>query len=146
MSIVKLLETRGGDFLLPLTDELAKELKWDHTTELDYEYAPDGGLWIFVKPKVKTEFVVVNAIQSFSTRYIVEVPIGHREDAIEAVRHQTDNFKEFSQKYLGENITTTHVIDKNDIVPLCNVENDYCSTWSHEQKFANFVNLIGEKE
>ena len=52
----------------------------------------------------KTEWVLVEAIDTFRMRYVVEVPVGEHDKAIDKVRlHQA---KEFSQEHLDELIVS----------------------------------------
>ena len=90
------------------------------------------------------EYVLVETIHQFRHRYIVEVPKGEHEWALDTV--VMEEAKEFSQKSLGETIVSHRVIDKDDIIPLCDQDNDYAKPWSDELKFTSFVTLQSDYE
>jgi hypothetical protein len=57
--------------------------------------------------------------------------------------------KEFSQLSLGEVIfSTREMIDKEDVLKLCDEDNDYTKSWSDQTKFDAFVteDIYSEKE
>lgn len=85
----------------------------------------------------KTEFVIVECIQSYRTRYIVEVPVGKKEWAEDTVIMR--EAKEFSQEDMGEMIISSRVINESEIIPLCDEDNDYSRTWNDEHKMNTFV-------
>lgn len=90
------------------------------------------------------EFVLVETIYQFRQRYIVEVPRGKHEWACDTVVNQ--EAKEFSQKSLGETIISHRVIDKDDIIPLCDEDNDYLKTWDADLKLNTFVTFQSDYE
>jgi hypothetical protein len=53
--------------------------------------------------------------------------------------------KEFSQKHLGETIVSERVITHDDVLELCDKDNDYARAWSNEKKFETFVTEWKEK-
>lgn len=83
------------------------------------------------------EFVIVDCIQSYRTRYVVEVPIGKKEWAEDTVC--MNQAKEFSQADMGEMITSSRPITEAEILQLCDEENDYAKTWNDDHKFNCFV-------
>ena len=72
----------------------------------------------------------------------------------QCVVHATDTVvmeeaKEFSQLSLGEVVVSTRkMIDKADVLKLCDEDNAYTKTWSDETKFEEFVteDIYSEKE
>lgn len=86
---------------------------------------------------IKTEFVVVECIQSYRTRYVVEVPVGEKQLAEHTVA--MSEAKEFSQGDMGEMIISSRVIKEDEILQLCNEDNDYARNWNDEHKFNTFV-------
>jgi hypothetical protein len=83
------------------------------------------------------EFVLVETIYQFRQRYLVEVPKDEYEWALDTV--VGEDAKEFSQKQLGETIVSHRIIDKDDIIPLCDEDNDYAKSWDDELKLKTFV-------
>jgi hypothetical protein len=85
---------------------------------------------------VKKEWVLVECIQSYRMRYLVEVPEGKSEWALDTVSmHQA---KEFSQQDIGEIVVSHRVISEADALKLCDEDNDYCKSWNEQQKVKNF--------
>lgn len=87
---------------------------------------------------METEFVLVECISQYRMRYVVEVPKGKSDWALDTVA--CEQAKEFSQKWLGETIFSHQVIPTRDgVIALCDKDNDYCSTWPEDQKLEVFV-------
>jgi hypothetical protein len=47
--------------------------------------------------------------------------------------------KEFSQKFMGEQIVSTEVMDQDKVLELFDSDNDYLAEWTTEQKL-NYIN------
>jgi hypothetical protein len=90
-----------------------------------------------MKPIDGHEFVIVEAIHQYRMRYVVEVPIGEKDWATDTVI--MEEAKEFSQESLGEMIISSRVIKEDEILKLCDEDNDYVKTWNDEHKFNTFV-------
>jgi len=82
--------------------------------------------------KKDTELVVVDCIAQYRIRYVVEVPKGKKEWALDTVT--MEEAKEFSQKYLGETIFSHRIIKEKNYEKLFDQENDYLKDWDLEQK------------
>jgi len=85
----------------------------------------------------RTKLVLVECVASYRMRYVVEAPIDHPEYALDTVTMM--EAKEFSQLYLGETILSHRVMSKDEVIKLCNEDNDYVKTWNDEQKLNAFV-------
>jgi hypothetical protein len=90
-----------------------------------------------MKPIDGHEFVIVEALHQYRMRYVVEVPIGKKDWATDTVIMQ--EAKEFSQESMGEMIISSRVIKEDEILKLCDEDNDYVKTWNDEHKFNTFV-------
>jgi hypothetical protein len=82
---------------------------------------------------------------------MVEVPIGvddyGKEKSLWALDTVTMNeAKEFSQEHLGEQIVSHRVVSKEEALTLCDVDNDYGSSWGEETKIKNFFTTWKEQE
>lgn len=86
-----------------------------------------------IKKKVaKTEWVLVDTISTFRIRYLVEVPKGKKEYALDTVvMHEA---KEFSQAHLDETIVSSRVVDQKEALQIFDEDNSYLEEWSDEQK------------
>jgi hypothetical protein len=87
-------------------------------------------------------WVLVEAIQSYRMRYMVEAPATNPEYAMDDVTMQTA--KEFSQLALPEVITSHRVMTEEEALELCDIDNDYTAGWTNQQKLKAFFTKEGE--
>jgi hypothetical protein len=104
-----------------------------------------------------SKFVLVETLSQYRMRYVIEVPDDHdtRQHPCSAIQWAEDTvtmeeMKEFSQKWLGETIIDSREINREEVIQLVNVDNDYCNgkygnPWSDEKKMQVFVTPIGYK-
>ena len=130
-----------GDLILPLNDDILEGMNCQIGDTLEWIDNKDGS-WTMRK-KEETQWVLVETVQMFRHRYVVEVPVGidsfgndKTEWALDTVT--VDEAKEFSQKHLGETITSHRVVTKEEALKLCDEDNDYASPWSDEKKVEAF--------
>ena len=71
-----------------------------------------------------------------------EVPVGRAGWALDTV--SCDEAKEFSQLSLGETIVSHRVVSKEEVLKICDEDNDYCHSWTDEQKIDAFVTTDNE--
>lgn len=81
---------------------------------------------------METELVLVECISTFRMRYVVEVPKGKDEWALDTVTMHEAN--ELSQEHLGETIVSHRVISEDEYFKVFNKDNDYLKSWTDEQK------------
>jgi hypothetical protein len=84
-------------------------------------------------------WVLVDTVSQFRQRYVVEVPKGKSEYALDSVT--MEDVKEFSQKHLGETIVSHRVISEKDALDLFDEDNDYLKSWNEEKKLS-YINKI----
>lgn len=96
-----------------------------------------------------SKYVLVDTVLQYRMRYVIEVPDDHNDREYPCTAEQwaadtvtSEEMKEFSQLYLGETIISTREIAKEEIIPLCDQDNDYLKTWTEEQKMG-LVTPIG---
>lgn len=142
MSYIVTLEKdpETGDLILPLPAELLEETGWKTGDTLDWKDNGDGS---FSMTKKETEWVLVEAISQFRERYMVEVPKGKAEWALDTVTLQ--QAKEFSQEHLGEVIVSHRVVTYDEAIKMCDEDNDYCKSWSDDKKVDAFFTKDGEE-
>lgn len=99
-----------------------------------------------------SKFVLVETISQYRMRYVIEVPDDHmdREYPCPATTWAEDTvtseeMREFSQKWLGETITSSRELDRTEILRLCDEDNDYLQTWTDDEKIERLVTPIGYK-
>ncbi len=138
--IITLESDDEGNLVLPLSDDILKEVGWETGDVIDWIDNKDGS-WT-MKKKIKKQFVLVECISMFRQRYVVEVPAGKAEWALDTVVMQ--EAKEFSQEHIGENIVSHRVMSEEQVLALCNIDNDYANNWSDKLKIDTFVTKVKE--
>ena len=130
--IVTLEHDENGDLILPLGDELCDELGWKIGDTIEWTDNNDGS-WTMTKQEIKKELVIVECVSTFRMRYVVEVPVGKKEWAMDTV--VMNEAEEFSQEHISENIVSHRVIDEAEYLRMFNEDNSYLSKWKDEDKF-----------
>lgn len=124
-----------GDYFIEFNDEILAETGWKEGDKLEWIDLGNGS---FKLEKVEeTELVLVESISTFRMRHVVEVPKGKAEWAMDTVVCQ--EAKEFSQQHIGDQIVSHRVMTKEEVVALSDIDNDYCKSWTEEQKLETFV-------
>ena len=143
MSYLVTLETdpETGDLVLPLPEKLMEETGWKTGDTLDWKDNGDGTFSMTKQKTEETEWVLVEAISQFRERYMVEVPKGKAEWALDTVT--LNQAQEFSQEHLGEVIVSHRVVSFDEAMKLCDKDNHYCSAWSDEKKVDAFFTKDG---
>lgn len=90
----------------------------------------------------KTNWVLVECISQYVTKYVVECPVDFPEYALDTVT--ATEAKEFSQHYVGESILSYQVIDQEDALAQCDVDNEYFKKSSIDQKIQAFFTKENE--
>ena len=135
-----------GDLILPFPEDLLKEAGWKEGDVLEWHDNKDGS---FSMTKKETQWVLVETVSTFRHRYMVEVPTGidnygkdKSEWALDTVT--MNEAEEFSQQHIGELIVSHRVVTKEEALAMCDVDNDYCTSWDEETKMKNFFTLWKE--
>lgn len=130
----KIEETSSGELFVTLPETLMAELGWDTGDRIEWIDNKDGSWSI---KKVDTEFVLVETVSTFRHQYVVEVPRGKAEWALDTV--VMGEADEFSQGHVDENIFSYRTVTRQEVLDLCNKQNDYAASWSDAKKFEVFV-------
>lgn len=139
---ITLEEDENGDLVIPFSEELLKEAGFKEGDTLFWKDNKDGSFSI-TKKEEEMEWVLVECVSQFRERYMVQVPKGKAEYALDTVT--MTEAKEFSQKHIGETIVSHRVISEADALELCDKDNDYTTEWTKEMKLQNFFTHDGEK-
>lgn len=131
------------DLLLPLSDETLAELGWKIGDTLEWLDNKDGSFSV-KKVKKEMDYVLVECVSTFRQRYMVEVPKGKAEWALDTVT--CEQAEEFSQKHIGEQIVSHRVMSKEQVLELCDEDNDYAKAWNDTHKLNTFVTKWNETE
>ena len=124
----------NGDYFIEFPDEVLEGAGWETGDTIEWIDNKDGS-WTLKKRE--TQLVLVECVSQFRQRYVVEVPTGKAEWALDTV--VMNEAKEFSQEHLGETIVSHRVLTRDEVLSLCNKDNAYCSSWTDEKKFETFV-------
>ena len=129
------------DGVLEFPPDFIEETGWKEGDCIQWIDRKDGS---FEMKKIDTQFVLVECVSMFRERYVVEVPTGidafgkdKAEWALDTVT--MEEAKEFSQKHLDETIVSHRVLTHDEVIKLCDKDNDYCKDWPDEKKFEVFV-------
>ena len=139
--IITIEEDENGELYLPLNQDILDLTKWKEGDIIEWSDNKDGS-WT-MKLKQDMEWVLVDTVSQFRMRYMVQVPVGKKEWALDTVT--MNEAKEFSQEHIGENIVSHRVVTEEEAIQICNEDNDYCKTWSDEKKIDVFFTKEGEK-
>jgi hypothetical protein len=129
--IVELIEDKNGDLILPLGDELCNEVGWKVGDTIEWIDNGDGS-WTMRKKEMEKELVLVECVSTFRMRYVVEVPKGKKEWAMDTV--VMNDAEEMSQEHLGEQIVSHRVITEEEFLQVFDEDNDYCKSWTNDLK------------
>lgn len=138
--ILDVKEAPDGDLYIELPQDMLDEAGFEIGDTLLWK---DMGNNSFQLTKKETEWVMVECISTFRERYMVEVPKGHAEYALDTVT--MNEAKEFSQEYLGETIVSHRVVTKEMAFKMCDNDNDYTKSWDNETKVKNFFTTLADQ-
>ena len=139
--IITIEEDENGELYLPLNQDILDLTKWKEGDIIEWSDNKDGS-WT-MKLKEDMEWVLVDTVSQFRMRYMVQVPVGKKEWALDTVT--MNEAKEFSQEHIGETIVSHRVVTEEEAIQICDEDNDYCKTWSDEKKIDVFFTKEGEK-
>lgn len=140
--IVNLIEDSEGEMILPLGDEICSEMGLKVGDSVEWIDNGDGSWTI---KKKETELVLVETISTFRHRYVVEVPKGKSEWALDTV--VCEEAKEMSQEHIGEQIVSHRVVGDEEALYLARQDNDFIdgkfgNRWSDEVVRKNFFTTL----
>ena len=118
--VVTLEEDENGDLILPLSDEILENTGISLGDTVEWIDNGDGS-WTLQK-KEEMVWVMVEALQTFRMRYMVEVPKNNPEWALDTVT--MNEAKEFSQEALPEVISSYRIMDSTAAALVqCDIDN-----------------------
>ena len=141
-------DPESGDLIMPLSDEILKEAGWSEGDTLEWIDNKDGS---YTLKKTDTQWVLVECVSTFRTRYMVEVPTGTDQFGKDKAEWALDTVTmeeatEFSSQHIGEQIISHRVVTKEEAIKLCDIDNDYTKSWDVETKMKNFFTTWEEQE
>jgi len=140
MTITTIKEDINGDLYIDLPEDILIKAELSENNIVEFIDNSDGSFTLKRVEKEETEFVLVECIQQYRMRYMVEVPKGKSELALDTV--VMEEASEFSQKDLGETIVSHRVVSKEELLNICDKDNNYCKNWSDDKKLDIFVTKV----
>lgn len=131
-----------GEYFIQLSDEILAESGFAVGDEVEWVDQGDGS-WMLKKVEPEMEWVMVEAVSQFRMRYMIQVPKGKKEWALDTV--VMEEAKEFSQEHMGESIVSHRVVTEQEALQICDVDNSYCSGWTEQQKKNAFFTTWSEQ-
>jgi len=128
------------DLIMPFPEGMCDELGWEIGDSLNWTQLPDGTLSL---TKIDSEWVLVDCVSTYRMRYMVQVPKGKSEWALDTVT--MEEAKEFSQEHIGEQIISHRVVSKKYALELSDIDNDYTVAWNEETKMKNFFTTLEDQ-
>jgi hypothetical protein len=121
--------SNGDDLFIPLSDDMITSLGWEENDVLEWKDNEDGSFTLTKKAE-QTEWVLVDTISQYRMRYLVEVPAGKTQYALDTVSF--DEAKEFNQEWLGETIVSHHVITEQEGLDLFRSDEPILAGWDDD--------------
>jgi hypothetical protein len=138
--ICEVEQAPDGEYFIQLTDEMLEASGFKIGDVFDWKDNKDGS-YTLTKKEQKV-WVMVDAIQTFRMRYLVEAPVDHPEYALDTVT--MNEAKEFSQESLPEQIVSHRIVTEEEALKVCDVDNDYVKSWTKEQKIKTFFTFVDD--
>lgn len=136
----------NGEAIVQLPDQLLIDLGWTGGDTLEWTTHDDGTVTLARKESTtdnsEKEWVLVECISTFRQRYLVQVPQGKEEYALDTVT--MEKAKEFSQLHLGETIVSHRVLSEDEAVAQAYVDNDYLGVWTEDQIKENLFTYVDD--
>lgn len=139
---VEVKENDDGDLYIEFPDQLMEQMGWQEGDTLKWTERPDGSFSI--NKKQETEWVLVDTVSMFRMRYMVEVPKGKKEFALDTVVCQ--EAKEFSQEHLDETIVSHRVVSEKEALEIFDQDSPYLASWEDQVKIKNCFTTLEDIE
>ena len=137
---LEIQETPEGELFIEFPDDVINAVGWVEGDTINWDAKEDGS---YLLTKVETQWVLVEAVSTFRTRYMVQVPIGTDQYGKDKADWALDTVTmeeaaEFSQEHLGEQIVSHRVLSKEEALKMCDTDNDYTKDWDTDLKLKTF--------
>ena len=136
---IEVQENEDGELFIELNDEILEGTGWEIGDDLEWEDLKNGSWSLKKSEKV---WVMVECIQQYRMRYMIQAPKSNPEYALDDVTMK--EAKEFSQLDIGETIVSHRVLNTDEALKLSNEDNDYARSWNDEHKINAFFTKEGE--
>jgi hypothetical protein len=112
-------QDENGDLILPLPEELLKEVGWKTDDVLTWTDNEDG-TYTLSKRETAVEYVLVEAVRLQRIQYIEAVPVGKSEYALDSVA--LGECFEFSNKEIATNVVSHRTLTAEQAIALVKAE------------------------
>jgi hypothetical protein len=138
--LLEVEQAPDGEYFIQLPEDCLEQSGFKIGDELDWKDNGDGS-WTLTKKEDKV-WVMVDCIQSYRMRYMVQAPASNPEWALDTVT--MNEAKEFSQEALPEQIFSHRIVTEEEALQICDQDNDYSRSWDDEKKVEVFFTKEGE--
>ncbi|NDG30730.1 hypothetical protein EB118_11735 [bacterium] len=142
--VVKDPET--GDTLLEFDQKFLEEQDWREGDTIKWNITDKEVSMTNVDAvaRKETDYYLVETISLFRIRYVVKAKSAEHasDEVVMNLGNDNTEFKEFSQHHLDEVVSQTKKMTREEVLELCDQDNDYLTSWSDEQKLKNLTNTI----
>ena len=136
-------DEQTDEHLLHLDEDWCRENDWAIGDNINWEVVGDQAIATNISAQQRKnvmKYVLVETISIFRQRYVVLAK--NEEHARDQVTIGDHEFKEFSQLHLDEIISSSRVLTEDQVIELCDRDNDYLKNWTREKKLTNLVNKV----
>ena len=141
---VEVQENDAGELFIELPQDILAAANLAEGDTVEWVDNKDGS-YTLQRKEVETQWVLVETVSQFRMRYMVEVPVGKAEWALDTVT--MEEAKEFSQHHMGESIISHRVVTQEEALDLFDRDNDYLASWDESVKIRNaFTRMGGSRE
>ena len=136
-------DEQTDEHLLHLDEDWCRENDWTIGDSINWEVVGDQAIATNTTAQERKnvmKYVLVETVSIFRQRYVILAKSEeHARDEVTMMDHE---FKEFSQLHLDEIINSSRILTEDQVIELCDSDNDYLTTWSREEKLKNLVNKL----
>ena len=88
-----------------------------------------------------SKYVLVDTVLSYRIRYVIELDDNDpNEYALDTV--VCNEATEFSQEFIGEHIVSYRQVTEEEVIRLCDEDNDYIKSWDNQMKLDTFITKL----
>lgn len=120
------------EYIIPLPQDMCDELGWKTDDVLNWSIDQETGAIHLTKKK---KLFVVDTVVTYRMRYVLEDDCA--EYAMDTVT--MEEAVEFSQQCLGEQISDVREVTEDQVIELCDKDNEYLKNWTREMKLEKLV-------
>lgn len=135
-------DPKTGDTLLEFDQKFVEEQGWEEGDNIQWKVTDKviSMTNVDAKAREKMDYYLVESISLYRMRYVIKAKSA--EHATDEVVMNVGDIKEFSQHHIDEPISSVRKLTREQVLELCDQDNDYLKSWSEEQKLERLTNTI----